>query len=563
MEIATETPPTINTATTTIIPDGVATTKQEAERIKRGKGRPAKPFISELPVPSKFEMNKPEMLFDYLRSIPEDKLKRIMLVFYRYLPVCDETENGTKDKYLEKIPGESHPFTDDDWEKQVLHRYGSGIYGAYLNEMNRTICRCLKIETKWDLDNYPPNIDPQWVDQDHPQNRAFIQYLRSRGVKLPTQKDKEDEASEMQLADTVSQLTGALIARTTPVPQIPQQPSMSEKLSFEMASSAIDMFKEKAKVEMHANSQQNNGFELIDKFISVTDKMNPKNSGESTDFMKFLMQQQSEAQRAREAADARNNELMMKLFAQRDNAATQSKSLIEQMREMAEMRTLMKDAFGVGGTSDGEETTDKAETIPTMLIKNAPQLLQTGVQLFGQFNQSLALMTQMKGYEAMIKTGQLPEGVKPPTVPQPPQQQSQVQTPQPNGATPEVLTTPDINPKTGVAYTLEELDAIRIENQKYLQYHGFIAMLSQPMLMHLNDQEKDGYDFGEWFIAGQGRITYDQVKGIGPDVLLGAIKSYKPLWSQLGDGVEEKVKQFIGEFLTLDDMPDGDEGEES
>lgn len=549
LEIATEP----KTAANLEIPEGVAVTKQEAERTKRGKGRPPKPFISEFPKPPKFEMQKPEMLFEYLRSIPADKLARGMLVFYRFHPIVDATEGGTKDKMLEKIPCENHPFVDEDWEAQILHRYGSGTYAVYLNEMNRTVCRCMKIETRWDLENYPPIIDPQWVDQDIPQNRAYVQYLRSKGTRLPNKEGKEQEDNEMQLADTISKLTDTVIAQSNrasiPIPQMQPQPSMSEKLNFEMASKAIDAFSEKMKVEVQSGSQQNNGLELVDKLVSVSERMNPRGDDAHMKLlMAEMMASRQEAAKRAEASEERSNRLIDKMLTQQQNPATQPKSLLDQMREMAEMRSIMKEAFGVGSSDDGEGKPEK-QSFGELALQNAPMIISGIAGLVGQAQQTFASLARIKEMEAYAKTGQLPEGAKPPQM-QPVQPMQTQQAPQPQAPNPQ---------------DTERVERERQEQIAYGQYHPLIGMIAQPLLTHLSDPghvedgeivRKDGYDFASWFIDGQGPLMYAQVKAVGPDKLMGAIKSYAPLWQQIG-GMEEKVQQFIGEFLTYEEFMAG------
>ena len=552
MEVAT----TPTTTTNPIVPEGVATTKQEAERIKRGKGRPPKPFISELPVPPKFEMSDVDQFFEYLRSIPTDKLQRILLVFYRYLPVCDMTENGEKDKYLEKIAGESHPFIDEDWEKQVLHRYGSGIYGVYLNEMNRTICRCLKIETKWDLDNYPPIVDPQWVDQDHPQNRAYIQYLRSRGVKLPTKNDKEQEENEMQvgeamktMADTVSQLA---MRQNIPTPTVT---SPSDKLTLEAATATIGMVTKQAELLNASKAREDSPMELVNSIVSVAEKMNGngKNNGDDTMklFMADVLESRREASKRAAEAEDRHARLMEKMFTQQTNP-TSAKSATDSLKETLELMTMIKEIAGGNGKGEAEEAAPAKSDWVGALIQNGPQLMQYGVQAWGQFNQTMAQMTRMKELDLMKTNGQVPTGA---------------QSPMPQQATPQPPQQVQANPDPAQPQLTEaQAEQQRQDQITYGPFHPLIGMIGQPLITHLNDPEKDGYDFAEWFIAGQGRLMYDQVKGIGSEKLMGAVKSYAPLWQQIG-GVEPKVKEFIGEFLTLDEFlanqPTEGEGDKS
>lgn len=540
-------------------------------KTKRGRGRPkgsGKDFVSALPAPPKRDTFNADEFFTYLRSIPEDKLNRIMLSWYRYLPACDITEDGTKDKCIRKIPGESHPFKDEDWQKQVLHLFGCGNYGCFLNESptgvepgTKTIMICRKIETIWDPDSFPPVLDPKTLLETFPANQAYVQWLRTKGVQLPSEVDRDKEEMEMQISDTISKLTDTVIAQAnrinTPVPQVQQQPGMAEKLSFEMASSAIDMFKEKAKVDLQSNAQQSNGLDLVDKVLSAAKEMSSagtRNGNGADDTMKLFMadvlESRREAAKRAEAAEERNSRLMEKMFTAQANPAP-VKGVADSLKETLELMTMIKDIAGNGkGDSGGEsESESKPSSWPAMLIQNAPQLLQTGVQIWGQFNQSLAMMSRMKELDAFAKTGQLPPGVQPPQV-QPPQVPPQQPTADANG-----MNSNGANPApAGPVLTPEQIEQQRQEQIMYAQYHPLINMIGQPLITHLNDPEKDGYDFAEWFIAGQGRLMYDQVKGVGLEKLMGAIRSFAPLWQQIG-GIEVKVKQFVEEFLTIDELP--------
>lgn len=535
-----------------------------AEQPKRGPGRPPKnpnKVAITLPKPpGGFQVKRPASFVEYWKSLTKDQAMSVLIRVYRLWPVINNKQvNPQSNNDIDTIPGEDCFFgPPDEWEESLLHRYGSGWYQLYLNQDRSTVCRVV-MKTRQDLANYPPRLISGSLVDGHPDNAGYVQYLKDRGL------FKGDE-SEMQLADTVTKLTDTVIAQAnrinTPIPQMQQPPSMAEKLTFEMASGAIDMFKEKTKSEIHASAQQTNGLDLVDKIVNVAEKMNPsKGNGmdETTKMMMTsMMEDRKEARERAQRAEERHEKLMERMFAQRDNPATQPKSLIEQMREMAEMRTLMSDAFGTGAAAE-----EAKETIPEMLIKNAPTLLQTGLGMFTQFNQSLGLMARMKELEVMRASGQAPTVVTPPPTQPAQPSQPQVTAQQPTAQRP-------MNPSTNQPYTDEELETIRQERAQYAAYHGFIAEIAEPLINHLNGRHPEsneplnGYDFAGWFITGKGRLAYDTVKSVGPETLLNALKTYPPVWNVIG-GVEPRVKQFLGEFLTLDEMlqeDDGDEGED-
>ena len=540
------------------VPKGVYVTKEQAKGKNKG-GRPPKPFISELPRPPKFEIGKTDsesggdIFFRYLRSIPEDKLSRITLAFYRYLPIVDASEGGTKPKQIDLIAGESHPFHDEQWEQEMLHRYGSGVYGCYLNEMNRTICRCLRIETKWDLENYPPLVDPRWLDQDHPQNKAYIQYLRQKGIQLPTLQTKEQEESEMQvgeamktMADTVSQLA---MRSSMPVP--PAQPSMGEKLTYDAAKSAIDMVSEQSKAMANAKTQEGNPLELVNAVVSVAEKISGGRNGGDDTLKLFLQDAMNRAQ----AAEERSAKLMDRLFS-----AAPSKSGSDSLKEMLESMKLIKELAGSDRGNGDEDNPGKHEPIGEAVLRSLPVLAPLALQFI---DRGITMINLFRA-PTIAQPARAPGPANPYAIPQQNSQQNPQQVPSgtqgANGVHP--VNEGQSPPVPSVPPVPLELDEQEKQRQQYIQFHGFLGTIAPAIVSHLNDAEKNGYDFADWFISGYQRLTYDQIKAVGTETLLGAMRSYQPLWAQIG-GIEEKVKGFINEFMTYDDLPvDDDEGEE-
>lgn len=546
-------------------------------RMPRKRGRPPrgeekKPFISELPAPNRYEFAKPDEFFSYLRKIPLEKRKRITLNFYRYHPVCDMTAGGTKTKSIDVIMGEAEPFpfANDDWELAILHLYGSGNYGCYLNEMNRTICRCLKISTKWDLENYPPIVDPATLDQNHPNNKAYIQWLRQKGITLPSEQDKQQEESDMlageamkTMADTVNQL-----AMRSMVPTPPQQ-SMGEKLTFEAAKSAIDIVADQAKSTNNARTQESNPLELVNALVSVADKMRGNTNG-NDDAMKTMLHETMQT----------NRMLMEKMFT-RD--VTPPKSGIDSLKETVGLFKDLKEVFGstAPNKTDDEDKPGK-ESVGEMLVRSLPTVAPVILQLV---DRGMTAWTMLRQPVPVVATQPPTQQMQPPQsvnqmTPAQMQEAAQRQAVNPNvpvngsssGESSQMTQPPPqtqqvpINPATSQPYTPEELQAWQEAQQRYRQYHGFIASIMNPLLNHLNDtnpnteERKNGYDFADWFISGNGRVMYDTIKTVGVDTLMGAFQSYPPLWGQIG-GIEVKVRQFVEEFMTYDEMLANQESE--
>jgi hypothetical protein len=236
------------------------------------------------------------------------------------------------------------------------------------------------------------------------------------------------------------------------------------------------------------------------------------------------------------------------------------------IKETLDIINSMREAAS-GGKGDGEEHNPKGSLVQA-LVEAAPvvlppllQLVDRGMQMFQLLRQPAPQQLhpqqaaqQQQGPANPYGTTPMQQAVKQEMERQanggtgaPPAAQQTAQSTQ----TPIVETIP-INPTTNLPYTPEELAEAERKRVQYAQFHGFLNEIAQPILNHMNNPEKDGYDFAEWFIDGKSRLMYDNVKGVGEDVLFEAIKTFPLLWTQVA-GIELKFKQFIHEFITYDE----------
>lgn len=88
-----------------------------------------------------------------------------------------------------------------------------------------------------------------------------------------------------------------------------------------------------------------------------------------------------------------------------------------------------------------------------------------------------------------------------------------------------------------------------------LQYMALMGRITEPMIAHLGDPNKDGVDFAEWLISSEqnGLLKYRQLREkVDTDTLYTLLMSYPPLANRI-QGMESSVKRFLTEFLTYEE----------
>lgn len=500
----------------------------------RPRGRPKgsnAPFDSQFPIPSRFEFLKAEEFFAYLRSIPKEKRNRGMLTFYRYIPVPIEKDPS----YIRKIPmdADNYPFDNEDWEHAILSVFGCGKYGCYVNETNlpplmgsKTICRIYNIKTRWDLENFPPVMDPADVDEAAEENGSYIQWLRARGIKSPSQLQQGQD--EMAISEKmIDVLIGQAQRANTPVP--PPRETPSERLNGEAASAAIGLFRTQAENILKSQSNQTDPTAIIQGYVTLAQTMKGNDDGSKALTESLL--RQIEAERARNAT------LMDRLLDIRlaPPAATtpqqQPKSLMDQLREMKDMKELLSDFMGMGGQA--EAAADKPTSVKEMMImkaiENAPNILSAGSAIIGQLIQGATAVT------AISKGQPIPESAKP----------AEVAAAAQPAATP--LTLP-----------------AGWEEAKVRRYFQAFGVVGTPLVDHFkravadnSEPPENGYTFAEWFINGFGEVpAYTSIvsdcknadSAVDLEPLMTVIKQYPPIWGQVAT-VETEFRQFLAEFV--------------
>lgn len=174
--------------------------------------------------------------FNWWKNLPEVMQERIEWYAYRDHPIMlepplDEATNLPKyQKNIDK--GSGAPFTDD---LDLLNRYGCGNYHIMINEVqdkvkkseNRTLCTIFSVGVGGgDYKSNPPCdqriTDIEQVDLNHPSNKAYIAYLRSRGL-LPDQTDSQRKEDEAMANAAITEISGSLKDMTAQVIDLAKQ----------------------------------------------------------------------------------------------------------------------------------------------------------------------------------------------------------------------------------------------------------------------------------------------------------------------------------------------------
>src|SRR5581483_9004667 len=86
----------------------------------------------------------------------------------------------------------------------------------------------------------------------------------------------------------------------------------------------------------------------------------------------------------------------------------------------------------------------------------------------------------------------------------------------------------------------------------------------QPLMQHIQNPDKDGWDLAQWLIDGRGKAAYDFIRNQGEETIMQAFR-LSQFWPDLA-GIEPQLKNFIHQFCTWPPPPDeeleGDEEED-
>lgn len=570
--------------------------KQEAPKSKRPRGRPPTHSLSSEPTdkkgwhttkttfprpPGGTRMKSFSAFIKYWKDLTPAMLDRTKVHTYRLWPVINPRLAGDKTNTIDvyetdptKETSAVCPFEPDQeqWKREILHRYGAGDYRMIITELGVAgpVAQCDHISVR-DID-IPPRVDPRHIVVGDPLNANYIAEQRHRGVKFPGDPgfDRENEGDEemalaaaqmaSENAKTVDKLTDKLfqvIDKTQQQQQRPDVSSLADRNAIETMSKAAEQsfnMIEKAQAKAaELQGKQVDPLQMMGALADVVEKIAPKDNGKADAFLKMMGDQAARAEeklealqremrdreerRIKEDAERREREEARRIREEerrnkeeKEHAEREKpKTLVEQLREQKEINELLgiKKSKGEG---DEEGDSKKEDTLETIL-KYMPLAVSGITTLF-------TLGANML-YNAKLKPGESPQPVPNAAAQQMQQQVQQIA----SGVSPE-------------------------QAQQSEQMQMFMQQIEGPFISHFFSAELNGYTFAEHIYNShpmQGPIAYAQMKQAGAEELIKALSTYPPIWSKVG-GMQPKLHEFAAQFMNYEEWKnstDDDDEEET
>ena len=361
------------------------------------KSRVVKPQF--FPKPPAFKC-PPEKFFAYWKGLPPECLDRVAMYVYATWPVLNHIQALSPEEQklvmLKKkqapttnIAKPDKPFESDDYEGEILHRWGSGNYHFKLNDVGvkgnpefppKQICMC--DVTRLENPEYPPVREMRLIDMSHPDNASYIAKLRLQGVKFPGDEvesaiaHEEEEMANVQsvqtLADTVRDMAKeAVDSAKSSRTQQPADPAALAgakivEIMGEGTKHVLDTMSQALQKVNEAQAHSRDPKQYISDLKDVAQMMKPdepaaKSSDDSA--MRDMIRMQHESHIASmdainkrlESSEAWSRSLLEKLLAKPAEPPSAStidkpKSFIHQIKELAEVKDVLRDLLG--GESD-------------------------------------------------------------------------------------------------------------------------------------------------------------------------------------------------------------------
>jgi hypothetical protein len=280
----------------------------------------------------------PEELIAYHRSIPELERNAWFIGYiYRGLPICDNLQplsdadikliqQKKKKKPVTNIGKLIEPLDPQNWQQQILDKYGAGDYAIRLNDQHPsvrgTVCYCaINPETGGDRfrdwDNYPPLLNPEEVVLSEEKNQGYVRWARLHGIKFPgdpqfeeTIEPTEEETTDMAALEAVMKqnkdLTDKVLqmASDRPAQPAPQAASAAARAEAGSVETVVEASKQGTRIMgdimktvLESNIRNNDPAERMRETIEMAKLLTPPpapaNNGASE--MMALMKMQMEA----------------------------------------------------------------------------------------------------------------------------------------------------------------------------------------------------------------------------------------------------------------------------
>lgn len=510
---------------------------------------------------------KSKAFYHWWNGLPEWVKNRTIVYVYRTWPilrVLKEEIDGDKElSYIDKISG-NEPIQDDT---DLLHKYGCGSYKLMFNEAPGPNICIIWVANTGTLLEYPP-IDRRisnpetHLDMDNPGNKSYIEFLRMRG-KLPEQQSKEKAEMEMatittidKMAETNERLMNKAIdmAKEGGRPSAPSHTPESTEVIIQATTKAMEIVQSAA---IKANADRGDPIETALRLVEVMRPQAPVVAPMDTaaqEEVRELRRQVADMQTAQlQGMQEQIKTLSDRLAAPATApapATTQFSSIKEGITAFKEMKNLVDSVSGKGDGGDEEGGGgSKGPAWLSVAASVAPHVSS----VFQSVQNMWALWQMGKGPSPFPGTPQQAQ--------QPGQQPQPFQQPPASGAAPGpqlVPSPPAALPGVGTppSYGLPD-QAVKIFSQIQVPLLNYLEAYAQ------GDDNCDGKNFADWFLAGFGEVAFKSATTNGEALLTQALYAYTPIAEHIpSTGIDEvKFRQFVKDFVNFK-VEDEVEGEE-
>jgi hypothetical protein len=430
---------------------------------------------------------------------------------------------GVHDPSEDPAAGEipNKPLTIDD----VARMFGSGDYHFKINDKdanNQPICNCnlLGRGPLADFNTYPPILDIGVIDPAHPSNATYIKQMKAKKNWGSEEEEKKTMEQVDKLLDRLDRANERLY-KSREHDRSSSDEGRAAEVVAHGAKRALDL------VADAASRTSGGGDSGIQTFVGVATALaellkSTKGEPGQLETIMAVYQKASDAERQVLTAqlDMMREELRASREERKQDQVNRNPAVtgepddpFKNLRQLAELREIFQDTFQPG--SQRSSKFNWFEALAPMAMQVISPLAQAATYYFQA--------------QAARSSGQAPP--PPPDISQQPGM-NPAQLPQPQGQTP--------NP------------------QGQQDFQQFMAELTPRILRFINDPERSGADFADFFLDWQGDATYDQLTQIAPtpqesvEAVLMQLRTYEPLWRNLASR-EQYVRQFLYEFLTAFD----------
>jgi hypothetical protein len=442
-------------------------------------------------------------LMAYLKQFTSEHWKHTMVYCYRTFPrINKKLDDPTANTSIDKI---SEPITKEEF----VARHGGGKYKIIVNDLdvgyrksNRSICYSM---FAIDWVNFPPVLNLRELMVDEEVNKAYINYLISKGQLDPRTKEvMNPNTNTASMSDMASVLMKMLDQNQANIRNIIDVNRNSGNSSEAIQLQKIISEERSKREDLLIKMMEDKGAGGMDMLVKMLELIRPSETGGNGQIA--LMQQMMQMQKD-------HSEMMMKVLLASKEETKPTKSFAEQLQEFKEVGELMGLGQGGGGR----------KTIAGELIEAAREILPNVVNAVGSYF----------AFKAGGALPNMPTSTVPNTpVTQMPQQISQAPLPQ--------ATAVDLKQQAGM----------------FLQTYGNI-------LINQLDNNYDGHEAAEMVIGMVGMDTYAQILALGEDNLIEAGKSNAAFWQRASVVVkgEENLIRWIKDFFEGPGSPEDDESE--